>query len=229
MVRSPNVTSADCPAFQVFAFETGDSAAFDAGDGLVVRLRAPAVRGTGAVLLREAAEPGKSSSELEEVTAPFVLDFPVETYARPLQISFTSGPAAGLFRWEGKAGWRCVGVPEREGGAIEVRGPGIYSIFRDSTAPVMKRLGFSRRGEGSGFYKRKLYYVPIHERGSGVDAESAAAFLNGTRVVCEYDGYRARLAIPIPQTYPAGPARLRVELSDRAGNRGAGEFGFVIE
>ena len=93
----------------------------------------------------------------------------------------------------------------------------------------MKRLGFSRGSAGSGFFKRKLCYVPVHERGSGVDAESAAAFLNGKRVVCEYDAYRARLAIPLPRTYPPGPANLRVEISDRAGNRSAGEFSFVVE
>jgi hypothetical protein len=216
-------------AFRIFTFETGDSAAFDAGDGPAVGLRAPSVRGTGAILVRGATAAGESPSELEAMAAPFVLDFAVETFARPLQMSFDSGRAAGLFRWDGKAGWRCVGVPEREGGAINVTSPGTYSIFTDLKAPVMKPLGFTRRGGGSGFYKLKLYYVPIHERGSGVDAESAAAFLNGTRVVCEYDGYRSRLAIPIPRTYRAGPAKLRVEISDRTGNRGAGEFSFVIE
>jgi len=216
-------------AFQIFTFGTGGSASFEAGDSLTVRLRAPSVRGTAALLVREAAGAGKSPIELEPVTAPFVLDFPLEGYERPLQCGFTSGRAAGLFRWDGKAGWRCIGVPERDGGVVEVRKPGTYAVFTDSRAPVMKRLGFSRGSAGSGFFKRKLYYVPVHERGSGVDAESAAAFLNGKRVVCEYDGYRSRLTIPIPRTYPAGPAKLRVEISDRSGNRSVGEFSFVIE
>jgi len=216
-------------AFQIFTFGTGGSASFDAGDSLTVRLRAPSVRGTAALLVREAAAAGKNPIELEPVTAPFVLDFPVEGYERPLQCGFDSGRAAGLFLWDGKAGWRCIGVPEQEGGAVEVRRPGTYAVFTDSKAPIMRRLGFSRRGAGSGFFKRKLYYVPIHDRGSGVDAESAAAFLNGKRVVCEYDVYRARLAIPLPRTYPPGPANLRVEISDRAGNRSVGEFSFVVE
>jgi hypothetical protein len=216
-------------AFQIFTFETGEGAAFDTADSLVVRLRAPSVRGRSALLVRDASGPGKAPSELEPVSAPFVLDFPVEGFARPLQVSFDSGRAAGLFRWDGRAGWRCIGVPEREGGSVEVGRSGTFAVFADSKAPVMKRLGFSRRGSGSGFFKRKLYYVPVHERGSGVDAESAAAFLNGKRAVCEYDVFRARLTIPIPRTYPAGPAKLRVELSDRAGNRSAEEFSFVIE
>jgi hypothetical protein len=132
-------------------------------------------------------------------------------------------------RWNGKAGWRCVGVPGRDGGFVDVARPGVYAVFADSTAPALKRLAFTRRAPGSGFFKGKLYYVPVRDGGSGVDAESAAAILNGERVVCEYDEYRSRLAIPIPASYPAGPARLRVEIADHSGNRAAAEFSFVIE
>jgi hypothetical protein len=105
----------------------------------------------------------------------------------------------------------------------------VYAVFADSTAPALKRLAFTRRAPGSGFFKGKLYYVPVHDGGSGIDAESATAVLNGERVVCEYDGYRSRLAIPVPSSYPAGPARLRVEIADRSGNRNAAEFVLVIE
>jgi hypothetical protein len=187
------------------------------------------VRGMAALMVREAPEAGRGSPGLDPLTAPFSLDFPIEGYARPLQVGFDSERGAGLYRWNGKAGWRCVGVPEGEGGMVDVRRPGVYAIFADANAPVMKRLAFTRRNEGSGFFKRRLYYVPVHDGGSGVDAESATAILNGARVVCEYDEYRSRLAIPIPASYPAGPARLRVEISDRAGNRNTAEFSFVIE
>lgn len=216
-------------AFQIFTFGAGSSASFDSGDGLMIRLKAPSVRGTAALMVREARDPGRRSPGLEPAAAPFSLDFPTEGYARPPQCGFDSGRAAGLYRWNGKAGWQCVGVPEREGGMVEVKRPGVYAIFTDTKAPVLKRLAFTRRNEGSGFFKRKLYYVPVHDGGSGVDAESATAILNGERVVCEYDEYRSRLAIPVPASYPAGHARLRVEISDRSGNRNAAEFGLVIE
>ncbi|MCX5752554.1 MAG: hypothetical protein NTW97_02775, partial [Candidatus Krumholzibacteria bacterium] len=216
-------------ALQIFTFGVGSSASFDSGDGLMIRLKAPSVRGTAALMVREARDPGRRAPGLEQVAAPFSLDFPIEGYARPLQCGFDSGRSAGLYRWNGKAGWRCVGVPEREGGAVDVRRPGVYAIFADAQAPVMKRLAFTRRTSGSGFFKRRLYYVPVHDGGSGVDAESATAILNGARVVCEYDEYRSRLTIPVPATCPAGPARLRVEISDRSGNRNAAEFSFVIE
>jgi hypothetical protein len=216
-------------AFQIFTFGTGSSASFDSGDGLMIRLKAPSVRGTAALVVRGARDPGKRSPGLEPVVAPFSLDFPIEGYAGPLQCGFDSGRAAGLYRWNGNAGWRCVGVPEREGGMVDIRRAGVYAIFADTAAPVMKRLAFTRRFAGSGFFKRTLYYVPVHDGGSGVDAESATAILNGVRVICEYDEYRSRLAIPLPASYPAGPARLRVEVSDRSGNRNAADFSFVIE
>ncbi len=216
-------------AFQIFTFGAGSSASFDSGDGLTIRLKAPSVRGTAALMVREAADPERKSPGLEPVAASFSLDFPIEGYARPLQCGFDSGRAAGLYRWNGKAGWRCVGVPGREGGMVDVGRPGVYAIFTDAQAPVLKRLAFTRRTAGSGFFKQKLYYVPVYDEGSGVDAESATAILNGARVVCEYDEFRSRLAIPVPASYPAGQARLRVEISDRSGNRSAAEFGLVIE
>jgi hypothetical protein len=216
-------------ALQIFVFGSGGSASFDSGEGLTVRLKAPSVRGAAPLLVRDAADPERKSPGLEPVAAPFSLVFPAKGFAGPLRCGFDSGRAAGLYRWSGKAGWRCVGVPERNGGFVDVRRAGVYAVFADSTAPVLKRLGFTRRTPGSGFFKRKLYYVPVHDGGSGVDAESATAVLNGERVVCEYDEYRSRLAIPVPASYPAGPARLRVEIADRSGNRNAAEFVLVIE
>ena len=106
---------------------------------------------------------------------------------------------------------------------------GTYAVFADSTAPVIKRPGFTRRGPESGFFKSKLCFVPVHERGSGVDPDATTAFLNGTRAVFEYDEYRGRLAIPVPRSFPTGPAKLRIEVADLAGNRSAAEFNLMIE
>jgi hypothetical protein len=216
-------------AFTIFTFKTGARASFDDAGGLAVRFTAPSVRGTAALIVREAANPVKRAGELTPLAGPFALEFAPERFARALQCGFDSGRAAGLFRWGGKAGWRCVGVPAREGGPVDVGSPGTYAVFADSVPPVIKRPAFSRRGSRSGYFKSKLCYVPVNDRGSGIDAEAAAAFLNGERVVCEYDGYRGRLAIPVPRSYPTGPAKLRIELSDLAGNRSVGEFDLMIE
>jgi hypothetical protein len=69
----------------------------------------------------------------------------------------------------------------------------------------------------------------VTEDGTGVDPWSAVAVLGGERVVCEWDEFRKRLVIPVPASFPAGHTVLSVEVSDRAGNRSVGEFGFVLE
>jgi hypothetical protein len=216
-------------ALHIFVLGSGGFGSFDAGEGLVIRLGASSVRGAAPLLVRDAQDPGRKSPGLVPVAAPFSLVFAVEAFAGPIACGFDAGRAAGLYRWNGKDGWRCVGVPGRQGGAVDVTRPGVYAVFVDSTAPDLKRLAFTRRAPGSGFFKEKLYCVLVHDGESGIDADSATAVLNGERVVCEYDGYRSRLAIPIPSSYPAGPARLRVEIADRSGNRNAAEFVLVIE
>jgi hypothetical protein len=82
---------------------------------------------------------------------------------------------------------------------------------------------------GSGFYGSIRYYVPVREDGSGIDPYSAAATMNGEPLVCEWDGIGNRLVLPIPAALPRGAARLHVELSDRTGNRSAGDFSFMLE
>jgi hypothetical protein len=217
-------------AYQLYVFESGGRASFNASDRFAIRLKAPSIRGRSAVLVREAVNPARASPELVQLTPPFVLDFPLEGFARALLCGFDQSPKAGLFRWSGgRGGWRCVGVPENEGGMVEVKSPGVYAVFIDTKAPELKALSFTRANPGSGFFKRKLYYISVREGGAVVDSESAVAVLNGARVVCEWDEYRKRLAIPIPRAYPRGSARLRIELGDLAGNRTVGEYAFVIE
>ncbi|HVO76441.1 MAG TPA: hypothetical protein VMT60_00515, partial [Candidatus Bathyarchaeia archaeon] len=215
-------------AFTIYTFGTGGVASFDAAPGLTIRFEAPSTRGTTALLLRPEAAPGTCPGELAPLAPPFALDFPLEGYARPLQCSFDPAHGAGLFRWEGRAGWRCAGVPGRNGSMVDVPMSGTYAVLADSKAPVLKRVGFTRRGPESGFFKSRLMFVSVHEEGTGVDPDATAAYLNGTRVVCEYDQYRSRVTIPVPRSFPAGAARLRVEIADLAGNRSVGEFNCVI-
>ncbi|MDD4857886.1 MAG: hypothetical protein PHD74_07250, partial [Candidatus Krumholzibacteria bacterium] len=216
-------------AFSIFTFETGAIDSFEAPGGVTIRLTAPSVRGTASLIVGEPAVPTGHSGELSPLTEPFALDFPPDVYARPLECDFDSDRTMGLYSWGERAGWRCIGVSAKPGTVIEIRGSGTYAVLEDSKAPVIGRLGFSRMGSQSGFFKSKLYYVSVREEGSGVDADASAAFLNGERVICEYDQYRSRFTIPIPRSHPAGPAKLRIEAYDRSGNRSFGEFSLVIE
>lgn len=216
--------------FQIYALETGEWVSFDAADGVAMQLRAPSVRGRAAVLVRDAGVSSAHQAGLEAMTPPFSIEFAPASFSRWLQCGFESGGNAGLYRWDGeRAGWGCVGVPGGVGGTVQLRRPGVYAVMRDTRSPELKKLSSVRGSPGSGFFKSRLSYVSVVEDGSGIDPESGAAFLDGVRVVCEWDEYRARLEIPIPRSRRPGPATLRVEIADLAGNKAAGEFSFVIE
>jgi len=116
-----------------------------------------------------------------------------------------------------------------EGGEITIPEPGIYAFLRDGLPPGFDTVAIEESTAGSGFFKPFRYYVPVTETGCGVDPYGVSAFLNGERIVCEWDEPRERLYIPLPASYPAGRATLRVEISDRAGNSSVDEFSFVIQ
>jgi len=217
-------------AYHLYVLESGGGASFNAADTVAIRLKAPFTRGRSVLIIREAEDPGATSTELIPLARPFVLDFSLERYARGFLCDVSGNAQAGLFRWSGRrGGWRCVGVPARENDMVAVSRAGTYAVFADTTAPKLKELSRVRSNPGSGFFRNTLYCVPVRDAGTGIDAESATALLDGERVVCEWDEQRKRLAIPIPKAYPPGPARLRIELSDRAGNGSVGEYVFVID
>ena len=139
------------------------------------------------------------------------------------------GPKAGLFRWNGKKGWKCVGVPAMEGGYAQVDRPGRYVFLSDRIPPIVEHVAVEKSHPGSGFFKPYFCSVPVTEDGTGVDPYGCRATLGGERVVCEWDEFRGRLVIPVPASFPAGRTVLSVEVSDRAGNMSVGEFGFVLE
>lgn len=215
---------------RLLVFETGARRSFAAGEDLVVSLDAPGVRGTSAVVVRKADVSGGRKEGLVPVGSPFALEYPAEGFSRWLLAGFDAGRRAGLYRWGGRAGWTCVGVPAIEpGGRVEVRRPGTYAVLTDTKAPELRALGSTRKGSQSGFFKARLRFVPVRETGSGVDARSAIATLDGRRIVCEWDEYRGRLLLPVPRSRPPGPATFRVEIADRAGNTASAEYAVVLE
>ncbi len=213
----------------VLAFETGSRGSFDAGESLAVSLQAPSVRGAAIMLAGGGAPGAQPPAWLEPLAGPFTLDFAPEAFARYPLCSFEAERRAGLYRLDGKGGWACVGVIAGETRAIEIRRPGVYAVMIDTEAPTLRASALALDAPPSGYFKRRLLSVPVHERGSGLDAASVAAFVDGRRVVCEYDLHRERLVVPLPRSHPRGPARLRIEVADRAGNGGSAEYSVVIE
>lgn len=213
----------------LLAFETGSRDSVAVGEGLAARIQAPSVRGAAIVLAGAAESAAAAPPGLVPLGRPFTLDFAPEAFARYLLCTFRAERRAGLYRLDGEGRWRCVGVVAGETRAIEIRSPGTYAVMIDTEPPALRASALTREGPPSGYFKRRLFAVPVHEEGSGIDGESVSAFLDGRRVVCEYDGYRDRLVVPLPRSHPRGQARLRIEAADRAGNAGAAEYSVVIE
>ena len=114
-------------------------------------------------------------------------------------------------------------------GYVSIDEPGVYAFFHDPLPPLVKHVALEEWIEGSGFYRDVICSVPVDEPGTGVDPWSAVAFLDGERMVCEWDGSRDRFLVPLPRFVEPGRRVLQIEVSDRAGNRSVGEFGFVLE
>ncbi len=215
-------------AFRLYRLERGREHYFDLGDTLRVGLVARRLWKSGLCLVEERPMPGPPEGGLAPVSPAFSLDYRLDAVAR-LGLICEPGERIGLFRWKEGAGWKCVGVPAMEGGEVSVPGPGIYVFLRDGLPPDFDRVAIEEIPNGSGFFKPYRYYVPVTETGSGVDPYGCRVFLDGAWIVSEWDEPRDRLYIPLPSTHPAGPATLRVEISDRAGNSTVDEFGFVIQ
>jgi hypothetical protein len=206
----------------------GAGAAVVVPDSTVMELDAVSALRRFALLMRDAAgEPPEGG--LRPVSGAFTLEFPGDALARSIRIVCDPGPRTGLFELSEGRGWSCIGVPARENGSVAVDRPGTYAFFTDHLPPEMTHVSLERSPSGGSFYRPLYCSVPVREKGSGIDPWSAAATLDGEPVVCEWDEYRERLVIPIPASIPAGRKVLSVEVSDRAGNVTAGEFGFMLE
>ncbi len=216
-------------AFSAWSLSGGRKADIMLDDTLQATLEAPSVRRAVTVILGSVPAPGAFPAGLKSASEPFTIDFAVETLRRPLELRLDMGRKTGLFRWQNAAGWKCVAVPAMEGGTSGIDSPGIYIFLTDGIPPLIRHAALSENTGAGGFFKPYFCYLPVVEEGSGIDPWSAEAVLNGQRMVCEWDPFRSRLVIPLPAFIEPGQAGLRVEISDRAGNRTVGEFGFMIQ
>lgn len=216
-------------AFRVFVLESGDSAAFTLPDSLHIELRAPSLRGPASFILAEVPPPAEHEAGLELVSRPFSIDFPADRPARPLVLRCNTGGKVGLFSWKEGKGWECVGVPAASNREVEIDRGGVYAFFMDGLPPILGRLAVEESPVRGGFFKKEIYYVQVDEPGCGVDPFSARAVLSGSDVVCEWDEFRKRLYVPVPESIEAGAASLEVEIRDRAGNTSAEIYGFMLK
>lgn len=216
-------------AFRALRLFSGGRRSFPASDSLEVLIEARAVRGAVPCLIRETPVPGFGAGELTPVSQPFSIELPEDRLVRPLMLHCDPADDVGLFELDDDGTWRCIGVPSRGGGTVAVGESGVYAFMADGLPPRLEHVAFESVPAGSGFFRNVRYYVPVGEGGSGIDPYSALVTINDRPLVAEYDVLRERLLIPVPASIPAGRVRLHVELSDKTGNRSAGDFGFMIE
>ena len=214
-------------AERIFKLRRSGSWSFTLDDTLRVEIIPKRLWREGLCIVRECPMPGAAAG-LVAVTGSFSIEFQ-EDRIQSLRLRCDPGNKVGLFRWDERKGWKCAGVPAMEGGEVTISRGGVYAFFRDGLPPDFRMVATEEAERGSGFFRPIVYYVPVTENGCGVDPYAARASINGSAVVCEWDGLRSRLHIPIPASLPAGPVTLQVEITDRAGNRSVGEYSFVIQ
>jgi hypothetical protein len=215
---------------RVFPLATGETGSFSVGESLEVAIRARAVIGRIVCIADEAPLPAGAPEGLAPAGSAFRLEMPLDRLREPLALAIASPKDVCLFRRTAASGWRFVGAPAAEEGVLDIRSCSTYAFFRDTIPPRPGRPVLHRRGpRGSGFFMRGFCAIPVLEQGSGVNPYSVSATIGGAGAVCEYDEHRHRLVIPLADSIPRGSVVLAVELADRAGNRSAGEWRFVLE
>jgi hypothetical protein len=215
-------------AERIFLIDRSGGHSFAIDDTLIVEIVPKRLWSEGLCIVGECAMPGPADGGMAAVSGSFGITFQ-EDRIQSLRLRCDPGKNVGLFRWSERKGWKCVGVPAMESGEVTISRSGVYAFFRDGIPPDFTTVAMERTEAGSGFFKPVRYYVPVTENGCGVDPYAVSASINGSATVCEWDELRSRLYIPIPSSSPAGPVTLSVEITDRAGNRSAGEYSFVIQ
>lgn len=136
----------------------------------------------------------------------------------------------GMFRYHRQTrDWHYVRTSMEEGNGLffktRIISPGIFALLRDIYPPEIYIERLSSR------YRKilKVLIVKIRERGKGVDENSLRVELNGRRLDCEYDPDWAHVKIDDLEGLSAGTNRLRVDVSDLAGNRAVKIFYFRLK
>jgi hypothetical protein len=132
-------------------------------------------------------------------------------------------PGIGLYSVNGNGTNRRFGYVggSVQGGVLtaNISSFGTYTIQSDTTAPGITRPRIFRRNDGKWFAT-----VRVSDERSGVDYRSAEIYVNGIRGIAEYDPFSGLLIYHLPGFSPRAQNEIRVEVSDRAGNRARAVF-----
>ena len=215
-------------ALRALLLRSGSKGTLKLGDGGMA-VRAPSLVKPLLLVTREVTEPGKAKGSIKRRSPVFSLDFRPEYLRRPLDVICSTDKRVGLFKWDDKKGWKCIGAPFMNQGIVKVEMPGIYAFFEDGVPPMIQRISREKRSAGSGFFRSSVPFCSISDDGAGVDPYATYVKMDGKRVVSEWDGFRNRLYIPVPSSLPGGNHRLIVEAVDKCGNSSVAKFDLLIE
>jgi len=216
-------------AITILKMQSGDRRSIMLGGERRVGIETSSLRDELIVLEREVPGEDFTGKGLKRTAPVFELKFERDRLLRPISINVDFGKKSALYRWDEHKGWKFIGAPFLEGGKVNIYSPGIYGFFEDELPPLPKGIFIERMRGGSGFFRNPWIYCALEDEGSGIDPYSTYVEINGRWTVSEWDEFRKRLYIPLPADFPSGPVRIRVDASDRVGNRALGEYNFLLK
>ncbi len=215
---------------RVVLLESGREGVFRISNSLKINLKSSSVKGKVPCIINSVSLSACDNTEMSMISTPFNLDFAEDCFFKPIKMSGCREDNAGLFRFDADDSlWKCIGVPEMEGGSVAIDKSGTYAYFRDGLPPKIGDIKKARNFSGSGFFRKYIYYLTIEDKGSGIDPYSSRVFWNGKWTVSQWDQIRDKLYIPVPTFRQEKVVSLRVEIGDRVGNVAVKDFGFVLE
>jgi hypothetical protein len=128
----------------------------------------------------------------------------------------------GIYRWEPrKKRWYFQGPVDPESGRfneLEIRRGGTFALMEDTQSP---RLGPSFPQSGNTVAADSPFWVTVEDVGKGMDWNGVEFLVDGEPALSVYDPDRDRAETVELQGLAPGPHHLRIQATDRAGNRGA--------
>lgn len=200
----------------------------------------PVVLWSKAAKLSPAARAQARLQDLEPLAPAGIFlatDWPLES-AVPVDFPASEGAAipdpAQVFRWNGRKWSGAETLRESESGSwgFQLTSPGLYAVCRDSVPPrlVLPKDpdGVIEVGPGTlaavpGITppRWEVFPVAVIEQGTGIDAASIRATLDGKPLVVEPDLPRDRILVELPAATQPGSHVLTLELADLGGLTGA--------
>ncbi len=212
-----------------FDYRVGPAA--DVGSGLPWRVLAPdtlSANEKAAALERQGLRAAGFS--LRCLAADWPAAHPVPVELAGLQAD-SLGADIALYLQGPQGDWDFVDNPRFDpvagGWIVDLSGPGRYALFGDIVQPYLGPGPFEGLFEAAaeasrpGFAARRWQTVSIglEDRGSGIDPDAIAAYLDGSPLIVEPDLPRHRLLVVLPDSLDSARHTLDIKVADNAGHR----------